>query len=112
MNESEADFPDPECAAELFHSLGDPGRLAILAHLLNGEHNVRELTEHLGLAQSTVSAHLGRLRDCGLVESRPEGRSSLFSLSHPAHTVPLLAAATGLLEQTGHMPPRHRKADE
>ena len=41
-------------AASLFRGLGDPSRLAIVEHLLLGQHNVRELTEHLGLAQSTV----------------------------------------------------------
>lgn len=42
-----------------------------------------DLTRHLGLAQSTVSKHLACLRDCGLVTSRPEGRASVFSLTHP-----------------------------
>lgn len=51
-------------AAALFRSLGDPTRLAILGHLQLGEHRVRDLTAHLGLAQSTVSAHLACLRDC------------------------------------------------
>ena len=69
-------------AACLFRSLGDPARLAILRHLALGEHRVVDLTAHLGLAQSTVSAHLACLRDCGLVESRPQGRASLFS-PHP-----------------------------
>lgn len=49
-------------AACLFRSLGDPGRLAILRHLTLGEHRVVDLTEHLGLAQSTVSGHW---RACG-----------------------------------------------
>lgn len=95
----EDDFPDPTSAANLFHGLADPGRLTILLHLLNGEHNVRELTEHLGLAQSTVSAHLACLRASGLVDSRPRGRSSIFSLTHPDLTVRLLAAATDLLKR-------------
>lgn len=66
--------------AILFHGLADPTRLAILRHLALGEHKVRDLTEHLGLAQSTVSAHLQCLRECGLVTSRPLGRASMFSL--------------------------------
>ena len=63
-------------AACLFRSFGDPARLAILRHLAIGDHRVVDLTAHLGLAQSTVSAHLACLRDCGLVESRPQGRAS------------------------------------
>src|SRR3954465_4955131 len=68
-------------AACLFRSLGEPARLAIVRHLALGEHKVVELTRHLGLAQSTVSAHLACLKDCGLVSSRPQGRASLWALS-------------------------------
>ena len=88
-------------AACLFHGFSDPSRLAILQHLALGEHRVVDLTGHLGLAQSTVSKHLACLRDCGLVESRPQGRASVFSLSHPEATLALLASAEQLLALTG-----------
>ncbi|MGY1840820.1 MULTISPECIES: ArsR/SmtB family transcription factor [unclassified Modestobacter] len=88
-------------ASCMFRSLGDPARLAILRHLALGEHRVVDLTAHLGLAQSTVSAHLACLRDCGLVTSRPQGRASLWSLQHAADLVGLLAAAERLLAATG-----------
>src|SRR6188508_3192051 len=68
-------------AACLFRSFGDPARLAILRHLALGDHRVVDLTAHLGLAQSTVSAHLACLRDCGLLASRAEGRGSMWSLA-------------------------------
>lgn len=80
-------------AAALFHGLADPTRLMILAHLRTGEHKVKELTEHLGLAQSTVSAHLSCLRDCGLVTSRAQGRASMFSLANPQLLLELLGDA-------------------
>jgi ArsR family transcriptional regulator, cadmium/lead-responsive transcriptional repressor len=92
-------------AATLFHGLSDPTRLAILQHLRLGEHRVRDLTEHLGLAQSTVSAHLACLRDCGLVTSRPEGRASMFSLTKSEELLALLAAAERLLATTGRAVP-------
>jgi DNA-binding transcriptional ArsR family regulator len=88
-------------AACLFHGFSDRSRLVILQHLLLGEHRVVELTEHLGLAQSTVSKHLACLRDCGLITSRPEGRASVFSVTHPEATTALLAAAEQLLDLTG-----------
>jgi len=88
-------------AASLFHSLADPTRLTILRHLALGEHRVVELTAHLGLAQSTVSKHLACLRDCGLVDSRPVGRASLFSLTTREELLGLLAAAERLLTLTG-----------
>lgn len=87
-------------AACMFRSLGDPTRLAIVQHLALGEHRVVDLTTHLGLAQSTVSAHLACLRDCGLVTSRPQGRASMFSLAHP-ELLELLSAAEKLLASTG-----------
>ena len=87
-------------AAALFRSLGDPARLSILRHLALGDHRVLELTAHLGLAQSTVSGHLACLKDCGLVESRPQGRASVFSLAHP-ELLELLASAESLLAATG-----------
>ena len=88
-------------AASLFRSLSDPARLTILRHLQLGEHRVRDLTDHLGLAQSTVSAHLTCLKDCGLVASRPQGRASVFSLAVPDELLELLSAAERLLEVTG-----------
>jgi len=88
-------------AACLFRGLGDPSRLAILRHLMLGEHRVVDLTAHLGLAQSTVSKHLACLRDCGLVESRPRGRASVFTLTHPDTVLGVLGAAEVLLAETG-----------
>ena len=87
-------------AAALFRSLGDPNRLAIVRHLALGEHRVRDLTEHLGLAQSTVSAHCLCLAQCGLIAARPEGRSTMYSLPHP-ELLDLLRAAETLLALTG-----------
>ncbi|MCZ2859205.1 ArsR/SmtB family transcription factor [Blastococcus sp. VKM Ac-2987] len=88
-------------AASLFHSLSDPARLAIVRHLALGEHKVVDLTAHLGLAQSTVSAHLACLRDCGLATSRPQGRASMWSLTHSPDLLALLSAAERLLAATG-----------
>jgi DNA-binding transcriptional ArsR family regulator len=88
-------------AACMFRSLGDPARLAILRHLALGEHKVVDLTSHLGLAQSTVSAHLACLRDCGLLISRPQGRASMWSLAAAPELLDVLAAAERLLAVTG-----------
>jgi len=90
----------PSAAVALFRSLGDPSRLAILLRLAEGEARVVDLVAAVGLAQSTVSAHLSCLRDCGLVDSRPEGRSSRYFLARP-ELLDLLASAEGLLAATG-----------
>ena len=98
--------PFPEAAALtaaacLFHGFSDRSRLALVEHLLLGEHRVVDLTGHLGLAQSTVSKHLACLVDCGIARVRAEGRASWYSLAHPEATLELLSAAEKVLALTG-----------
>jgi DNA-binding transcriptional ArsR family regulator len=88
-------------AVMLFRSLGDGTRLAIVHELARGERRVVDLTRALGLAQSTVSAHLACLRDCGLVDGRPLGRQMLYRLTRP-ELLTVLAAAEELLAATGN----------
>jgi ArsR family transcriptional regulator len=103
-----ADRHDPECgvdlsaAVALFRSLADPTRLAIVHELASvGERRIVDLTAQLGLAQSTVSAHVACLRDCGLVEGRAVGRQMLYRLTRP-ELLSVLGAAEGLLAATGN----------
>jgi DNA-binding transcriptional ArsR family regulator len=90
-----AAFPAPVFA--LVCRFPQPGRRQEGA----GGSRVTDLTAELGLAQSTVSAHLACLRDCGLVDVRPAGRASVYSLSQPGLPA-LLAAAEAVLDATGH----------
>ena len=90
-----------DAAVALFHSLSDSARLAIVRRLADGEARVVDLIGELGLAQSTVSAHVACLRDCGLVTGRPEGRQVFYSLTRP-ELLDLLAAAETLLAATGN----------
>lgn len=92
---------DRMVAGCLFAGLSDPTRLAILQILAGGEFRVVDLTAQLGLAQSTVSGHLSCLRDCGLVESRPVGRASVYRLAHGGAVLAVLSAAEQLLALTG-----------
>src|SRR5260370_11666212 len=92
---------DLRAASALFRSLGDPARLAMLRQLASGEARVVDLTGRLGLAQSTVSKHLACLRDCGLVNVRPAGRASVYSLAQPA-LLELFTAAEAVLDATGN----------
>ncbi|PZQ89506.1 MAG: ArsR family transcriptional regulator [Leifsonia xyli] len=87
--------------AHLFQALADPTRLAVLQHLASGEHRVRDLVEHMGFAQSTVSKHLSFLLECGLVHSRPDGRASWYALTEPERISALIASAELLLHATG-----------
>lgn len=88
-------------AVALFGSLADPTRLAILQELAVRSVRVVDLQVHLSLAQSTVSQHLGCLRDCGLVAARPVGRSTMYSLAQP-ELRDLLEAAEAVLASTGN----------
>jgi len=98
---------DPSCSVDLsaavalFRSLGDVTRLVIVHELARGERRIVDLTRAVGLAQSTVSAHVACLRDCGLVEGRPEGRQMLYRLTRPELGA-VLAAAERLLAATGN----------
>lgn len=87
-------------AAALFRGLADPVRLAIVCRLAGGEVRVVDLVRGLGLAQSTVSAHLACLRECGLVEFRAQGRQSFYSLTR-TELADVLSAAEALLAATG-----------
>jgi len=87
-------------AEALFHSLSDGTRLAIVRRLAQGEARVADLVAQLGLAQSTVSKHVACLRDCHLVDGRPEGRQVFYSLARP-ELLDLLASAEVLLAATG-----------
>lgn len=94
-----------------FHTLADSAQLTILRLLGQGERRVVDLTRQLGLAQSTVSGHLACLRSAGVVEARPDGRSTYYRLAR-AELWPLLAAAEDLLRATGRTaelcPEHHR----
>ena len=96
----------PECqdlaiGAKLFRSLGDPTRLAILQVLADGERRVGDLVAELGTSQPNVSGHLACLKDCGLVEDRPQGRAVLYRLARP-ELFDVLKTAEVLLDAVGH----------
>ncbi|WP_430333608.1 ArsR/SmtB family transcription factor [Rhodococcus sp. ACT016] len=92
---------DLDAAVALFHSLSDGTRLGIVRRLSRGEARVADLVEELGMAQSTVSAHVACLRDCNLVQGRPQGRQVFYSLARP-ELMDLLTAAETLLAATGN----------
>jgi ArsR family transcriptional regulator len=68
--------------AELFKALADPARVRIVNVLATSEDAVCicNLIEPLGLSQPTVSHHMKRLLDAGLVERDQRGKWAYFSL--------------------------------
>ena len=85
--------------AALFHGLSDVTRLAIVHRLASSEARVADLVDDLGLAQSTVSAHVACLKECGLVEGRPAGRQVFYRMAVP-ELMHLLGNAETILETT------------
>ena len=90
------DAEEAVATAELFKALGDPARVRIVNVLATSDEAVCvcELIEPLGLAQPTVSHHLKKLLDAGLLEREQRGKWAYFSLRRDA--VEKLAAVADL----------------
>jgi ArsR family transcriptional regulator, virulence genes transcriptional regulator len=69
--------------SEISKTLANPIRLAILHTLRNGEKNVNQLTEVLGISQSNLSQHLALMRQKGIVITRKQGTNIFYSVSNP-----------------------------
>jgi ArsR family transcriptional regulator len=80
---------EASATARLFGALGEPARVRILNLLAaTGEPVcVCELIEPLGLAQATVSHHLKRLTDVGLLDREARGKWAYFSINAKAMTL-------------------------
>src|ERR671934_2204447 len=77
---------EAEATAELFKALGDPARVRIVNLLATSGEPVCicNLVEPLGLSQPTVSHHMKKLLDAGLVEREQRGKWAYFSLKRDA----------------------------
>lgn len=62
-------------------ALGDSNRLQIVQMLSDGEKCGCKLLEKFEITQPTLSHHMKILCECGLVESRKEGKWSHYSLN-------------------------------
>jgi ArsR family transcriptional regulator len=72
--------------AELFKALADQARVRIVNLLATSSEPVCacELYDPLGLSQPTVSHHLKKLTDVGLLEREQRGKWAYFSLKRDA----------------------------
>jgi ArsR family transcriptional regulator len=88
---------EARATAELFKALGDPARVRIVNLLAANDEPVCvcELIAPLGLAQATVSHHLKKLTDAGLLDREERGKWAYFSINSEAMArVALLADLT------------------
>lgn len=75
-------LPEAELVARLFRTLGDATRLGIVELLIDeGELHQMEVVRRLGASQARVSEHLACLTWCGFVETRTEGRKTLYRVA-------------------------------
>jgi ArsR family transcriptional regulator, arsenate/arsenite/antimonite-responsive transcriptional repressor len=90
------DDEEAAATAELFKALADPARVRIVNVLATTGEPVCacELYDPLGLSQPTVSHHLRKLVDAGLLEREQRGKWAYFSLTRAA--VEKLAAVADL----------------
>ena len=66
--------------SNLFKALADPARLRILGRLAERPHAGHELAEELALTPPTISHHMRKLVDAGLVDAAAEAQSRIYSL--------------------------------
>jgi ArsR family transcriptional regulator len=90
---------EAEATADLFRALADPARVRVLNILATSEEPVCvcNLIEPLGLSQPTVSHHLKKLVDAGLLDREQRGKWAYFSLKRDA--AERLAAVTDLTKE-------------
>jgi arsenate reductase/ArsR family transcriptional regulator len=92
------DSPGLDSALAATRALAHPARLRILSMLRTGELCVCQITEVLGLAPSTVSAHLRELKLGRLITERKQGRWVHMALSGAEAAAPWITCALDQLE--------------
>jgi ArsR family transcriptional regulator len=77
---------EAEATAKLLKALADPARLKIVNAIATRDEAVCacDFAPLLGLTQATVSHHLKRLTDAGLLEREQRGKWAYFSLDPEA----------------------------
>lgn len=85
----------------LLKALADETRLRVIGLLATRAHTVEQLAEALRLRASTVSHHLARLAEVGLVSARPSSYYNVYRFEPQA----LARAATLLNEGAKQAPP-------
>jgi DNA-binding HxlR family transcriptional regulator len=91
---------EQEQLLELFKALADKSRLHMVGVLGQGERSVGDLATLLDLSEPTVSHHLTRLREAGLVNLRTEGNHRFYRLNTAR-----LGKLKQLVGDIEHLPP-------
>lgn len=89
--------------AQIAALIGDPARANILTALMGGQAlTATELAAEAGVTAQTASAHLAKLEQGGLLQSRRQGRHKYASLAS-AEVAQLLESLMGLAARNGQL---------
>ena len=88
-----------ENALKIFKSLSDLSLLRIVQSLTQGDMYTELLAERLGLTPSTVSFHMKKLEEAGVVTSRKEQYYTVYSLNRALLEASLFSVAAAEAEQ-------------
>ncbi|CCF21397.1 Transcriptional regulator, ArsR family protein [Pseudorhizobium banfieldiae] len=84
MDAAEAIAEKADIAADFMSGLANVHRLRILCELAQGERSVTAIIEATGIAQTSVSQHLAKLKKEGIVDFRREHRTLHYFIADPA----------------------------
>lgn len=88
LEDTHMDYKKLEIEIEMLHNricqaLADPTRILILYRLKEKPLYVNELVDAMQLPQSTISRHLGILREKKLIKAKRDGSAIYYELAEP-----------------------------
>ena len=95
---SHIDNENFDTAAEFFKMLGDGTRIKIFWLLCHSEECGVGLSERLGISGPAVAHHLRVLRECGLIDSRREGKEVYYRIADNELSRAMHTAVEGVME--------------
>ena len=98
-----------EQVLQLFQCLADRARLRIVQSLLREDMYAERLAQRLGVTPATVSCHMKKLEEAGLITSRPDQYYTMYALRREALTLPVLELIAGACDQA---PEQERREEQ
>ena len=83
-----------EKAAEMFAVLSTPIRLRIISELCQGERNVGQLLDQIGVSQPNMSQHLNIMYRSGILGKRRQGAQMFYRIADEKAVVVCRAMCT------------------
>ena len=87
-----------DARAKIARAMSHASRLLMLELLRDGEMCVNDLTDAVGVNQSTVSKHLTVLKEAGLVSLRKQGANNYYQLAQQSSIGRILDSLNSVLQ--------------